>query len=157
MAIAITLRDYLDGCGVIYDEVTHPRAISMSRVAQIAHIPGDRLAKAVLIHGDGGYSLAVVPASACVDLSRLSDLMHERLGLAELRDIDAHFGDCAHGALPPVGKPYGLGVFLDEALCRQPELYLEGGDHLTLIRLKGSEFNRLMADARQGTISRHLS
>ncbi len=157
MAIAITLRDYLDGCGVIYDQVTHPRAISMSRVAQAAHVPGDRLAKAVLIRGDGGYALAVVPASTCVDLTRLSDLMHERLGLADLRDIDAHFGDCAHGALPPIGRPYGLPVMLDRALCRQPEMYFEGGDHLTLVHLKGSEFNRLMADARQEAFSRHLA
>lgn len=157
MAIAITLRDYLDDCGVIYDEVPHGRAVTMARVAEAAHIPGDRLAKAVLIRCDSGYCLAVVPASARVDLARLSDLTHERLGLAQEADIDAHFGDCAHGALPPLGKPYGLAVYLDQALCRQPELYLEGGDHRTLIHLKGSEFNRLMADARQGPISRHLT
>ncbi len=158
MAIAITLREYLDDCGVIYDEVPHSRAVTMARVAEVAHIPGDRLAKGVLIecHG-GGYCLAVVPASAQVDLDRLSALTHRRAALAEERDIDAHFGDCDHGALPPIGKPYGLSVYLDEALCRQPELFLEGGDHRTLIHLKGSEFNRLMADAAQGPISRHLT
>jgi Ala-tRNA(Pro) deacylase len=157
MAIAITLREYLDDCGVIYDEVPHDRAVTMARVAATAHIPGDRLAKGVLIECRGGrYCLAVVPASSLVDLDRLSALTHERLGLAEERDIDNHFGDCAHGALPPIGKPYGLAVYLDDSLCRQPELFLEGGDHRTLIHLKGSEFNRLMADACQGPISRHL-
>ena len=45
------------------------------------------------------------------------------------------FTDCAHGAVPAIGECYGLDVIVDETIDKQPEIYFEGGDHTTLVRM----------------------
>lgn len=154
--MATTLRNYLKHCGIDYEEVRHPREVTMSRVAERAHIHGRKLAKAVLIKSDSGYSLAVVPSTCRVDLAHLSDLMHERLGLATEKEVEARFRDCEPGALPPLGEPYGMKVFLDDALFDQPDIYFEAGDHRTLIHMSGQDFTRLMDGAGHGRIATHM-
>lgn len=154
--MATTLHHYLKVRGIDYEEVKHPREISMSRVAERAHIHGAKLAKAVLIKSDSGYRLAVVPSTCKVDLARLSSLMHERLGLATEKEIEHRFVDCEMGALPPLGEPYGMKVFLDDQLSELPDVYFEAGDHKTLIHMSGQDFGRLMEGSERGRISRQM-
>ena len=62
MAIAPTFQRYLDQ-NVIYDMIAHEPTISSMRTAQACHIPGDCLAKGVVLRDDSGYMLAVLPAT----------------------------------------------------------------------------------------------
>jgi Ala-tRNA(Pro) deacylase len=75
--------------------------------------------------------------------------------LAPEDEIDQLFRDCAHGAVPPVGACYGLDVIVDDSIDEKPDIYLEGGDHQTLIHMSHAQFARLMADARHGHFSVH--
>ena len=63
MAIAITLKQYLADNGIEYDALSHPHTYTSSKTAQASHIPGSRIAKAVLLKKDEDYVLAVLPAS----------------------------------------------------------------------------------------------
>ena len=62
MAIAATFQRYLDQ-HVMYDVIAHEPTMSSMRTAQACHIPGDCLAKAVVLGDDSGYMLAVLPAT----------------------------------------------------------------------------------------------
>ena len=62
MAIAAILQQYLDQ-KVIYDVIAHEPTMSSMRTAQACHVPGDCLAKGVLLRDDTGYMLAVLPAT----------------------------------------------------------------------------------------------
>ena len=62
---------------------------------------------------------------------------------------------CALGAVPPVGECYDLDVIVDDSIEEQPDVYLEGGDHTTLVHLDHAQFARLMAEARHGRFSVH--
>ncbi|MEX0731988.1 MAG: YbaK/EbsC family protein [Aquisalimonadaceae bacterium] len=155
MAMAMTMREYLKGCGVAFEEVKHPREVTTSRIAQQAHIDGDRMAKAVLLNSDSGYRIAVVPSTCKADLGELSHMLHERLGLATEEEIESNFDDCDPGALPPLGQAYGLRVCVDDVLCSQPDIYFEAGDHETLVHVTGQDFTKLMASADHGRFSRH--
>lgn len=156
MAIAMTMREYLRGCGVRYEEIRHPYEVSSSRVAQKAHVHGDQVAKAVLVKSDSGYRIVVVPSTCRTDLGKLSHLLHERLGLATEDEIVEIFEDCDPGALPAIGQAYGIRVCVDDDLLRQPDVYFEAGDHETLIHMSGEEFARLMEGADHGHFSRHM-
>lgn len=155
MTIAATLQKYLRDCGIDYDIVEHPRALSSSRTAQAGHVPGDRLAKAVVLKSEGGYTMAVVPASRHIRLGEIQDFLNRPIGLATEAEVGKLFGDCDLGAIPPVGRAYGLEVIVDDSLSGQPEVYFEAGDHLNLIHVNGPAFQRLMADAGHGSFSRH--
>jgi len=156
MTIAKRLKQHLDAQGVSYDTVAHPRTISALESAEAAHVPGDAVAKTVVIHHEEGYVLAVVPSSHRVDLTALQELLDRRLGLASEREIDKLFDDCDSGAVPPVGAAYGLPTLLDRSLKGRPAIWFEGGDHRTLVQVSGTDFDRLMEDARQEDFSHHV-
>ncbi|MAT52812.1 MAG: deacylase [Porticoccaceae bacterium] len=156
MAMAITLQEYLKRHDVDYEEVTHPREASANRIAEQAHLSGERIAKAVLIKGDTGYRVVVLPSTYRADLSELSHHYHERLGLATESEVTNLFGDCDPGAVPALAQAYGVRVVYDETLMTQPELYLEAGDHETLVRVPKREFHRLMLEAEHGHFGRHI-
>jgi Ala-tRNA(Pro) deacylase len=153
MTIAKRLKSHLDEQGVSYETVAHPRTATASESAQAAHVPGDHLAKTVVVHVETGPVLAVVPSDRRVDLSALQALLDRRLGLASETEIGALFDDCDIGAAPPVGAAYGVPIVVDSSLEGLDRVWFEGGDHRTLVCVAGADFDRLMRDAQHGTFS----
>jgi Ala-tRNA(Pro) deacylase len=153
MTIAKRLKDHLESQGVAYETVRHPRTATAGETAEAAHIPGNRMAKAVVIHLDNGPVLAVVPSSHRVDLGALQEFLDRRLGLASETEVEALFDDCDIGAAPPVGSAYGVPTVVDKSLSGLDRVWFEGGDHRTLVSVAGADFDRLMQDARQGGFS----
>ena len=154
MAIAPILQEHLDR-NVTYEVITHDPTMSSTRTAQACHVSGDRLAKAIVLRHDGRYMLAVLPATHHVRLSDLKTQIGDDVDLAGEDEIRQLFPDCALGAVPPVGECYELDVIVDDSIQAQPDVYLEGGDHMTLVHLDQAQFARLMAEARHGRFSVH--
>jgi Ala-tRNA(Pro) deacylase len=155
MSIAPTLKKYLTAENIQYEEVPHEFTVSSTRTAEACHISGDRLAKGVVLRRDGGYMLAVMPASHHLRLSELRAKLGNDVDMADETEIGQLFRDCAHGAVPAVGKCYGLDLIVDDSIEGQPEVYVEAGDHQTLLRLNHAEFARLTANAPHGHFSVH--
>jgi Ala-tRNA(Pro) deacylase len=155
MPVAATLKAYLDQRGVTYDVVTHPPAGSSLRTAEAAHIPGHRLAKAVVVGDEQGHLVVVVPSTHQVDLGGLHRQLGRRLGLATESELAGLFPDCEPGAVPAVGAAYGIETCWDSVLLAEPELYLEGGDHQTLVRLQHAALPGLQRDIQSGWFSHH--
>ena len=83
MTIAPTLQTYLADHEVAYDLVPHQPTESSLRTAEACHIPGERLAKAILLRDPLTYWLAVVPASRRIRLPDLKAEIGELIGLGE--------------------------------------------------------------------------
>lgn len=157
MAIAPTLQKYLAAEKIAYDVIEHQPAMSATRTAEACKISGDCLAKAVLLRSGEGYLLAILSASHQI---RLADGTMQRLlgcdvDLATEFEIGQVFRDCTYGAIPPVGACYGLDAIVDDSIEEQPEVYLEGGDHTTLVHMNHMQFVRLTQDAWRGHFSVH--
>ena len=105
MAIGKRLKLYLDSEIIDYDLVSHPRTMTSSESAQVAHISGEQMIKSVVIHHELGYLLAVVPSTHRIDLGTLQNLVGTRLGLASETETSAIFSDCGLGAIPPSARP----------------------------------------------------
>ena len=149
MAIAPTLQKYLDQT-ITYDVIPHEPTMSSMLTAEACHISGDRLAKGIVLRRNGGYMLAVLPASCHIQLPELRMQLGENVGLATEDEITHLFAHCAPGAVPPVGTCYALDAIIDESINEQPEVYIEGGDHTTLIHMDQSQFARLTTQAQRG-------
>ena len=154
MTIAPTLQKYLDR-NVTYEVIPHEPTLSSMRTAEACHISGDGLAEGIVLRRNGGYMLAVLPASHHIRLSDLRRQLGNDVDLADEREIDQLFTDCAHGAVPPVGECYGLDVIVDDSIQEQPEVYLESGDHETLLHMSQAQFARVTAQAQHGRFSVH--
>jgi len=156
MSFGRKFKEYLLDSRVDFDVIEHRRTESSSETAQAAHIPGDRLAKAVVLQHDDGYVLAVVPSTHRVELGTLERTLGCRLNIATESDIEEIFRDCALGAVPPTGPAYDLMTLVDEELDKLPEVYFESGDHRTLVHVTGDGFRQLMAEAQHAQFSHHV-
>lgn len=156
MAIAITLKNYLDRMGAHYEVVAHAPTHSSLHTARAAHVPPDHLAKPVILEDENGFLMAVVPSNRQVRLGELSRQLSRHLRLAsenELRDL---FRDCAVGAIPPLGPAYGLETVVDDSLPLQDDVWFEGGDHEGLIHMQGPVFANLIQRAQRHHFSKEL-
>ncbi len=155
MAVPASVRNYLDREGVVYDTIMHSHTADSSHSAQAAHVPGDRLAKCVVLEDDNGYLMAVIPASHRLDLRAIRRELSRELGLATEREILELFRDCEPGAVPPLGPAYGIDMVLDQSLVDMRDAYFEAGDHESLIHVSGRDFLKLMANSPRRSVSHH--
>ena len=153
MGIALTMQEYLEDNHVPYDVARHSKTGSSAMTAEASHVPGNALAKGVVLKWDGSYLLAVVPASRQVDLARVGEIVGERVELATEEEASSLFPDCDTGAVPIFGAPYRVASVVDEGLERRGDIYFEGGDHRTLVHVSGNGFERLMYGMPHGRIS----
>jgi Ala-tRNA(Pro) deacylase len=144
MAIAHKVEDYMAAQGVRYDVVPHPRSHNSMETAELAHVPGQRLAKSVVLEDEDGYVMAVLPSNCHVRLGVLSRELNRRLHLAQEASLRELFDDCELGAIPAVGLAYGMPTIVDERLERVPEVWFEAGNHEELIRMDREQFALLM-------------
>lgn len=154
MAIAITIQNYLQDLGVKYAPLPHEHAETASMTAELSHVPGTRLVKAVIVKEAGGYNMALLPASYHLRLNELQEVMGRDLDLATEDEFVGMFDDCAPGAIPAVGMAYGMSVVVEDDLAKTGDLFFEGGDHETLVHMRAEDFNHLVAEAPHGHFSR---
>jgi Ala-tRNA(Pro) deacylase len=152
MGLAISLQEYLDRCDVPYEVIEHQRATTMLAAAHCAGVPEEKVAKAVLLEDEDGYMLALVPAACAVELGRLSRMLQRRIGLATEGEVAELFCDCDTGAVPALGTPYGIEVLIDDRLDGCDDLYFEGGDHRSLVHIRGRDLRRLLPEALHARI-----
>lgn len=153
MAIAMTLKSYLDGHGVQYDTVEHPYTESAMDSAKSAHVPAHQLAKAVVLEDDTGYIVSVLPSNNHLNLAWVNEELQRDLKLATEPELKKLFQDCETGAVPALSNAYGLQVIWDDQLKYASDIYIEAGDHEHLIHLKGEDFKELMAKLPHSVIS----
>ena len=72
MAIAARLKWFLDSRGARYELIPHAHTSTSLAAARAAHVPGERVAKSVLLEDERGYVMAVLPASERVELGKLN-------------------------------------------------------------------------------------
>jgi Ala-tRNA(Pro) deacylase len=156
MAMASRVVNYLVEQDVDFDLLDHPYSATSMESAQLAHVPGDRIAKSVVLEDERGYLLAVLPASCRVDLGELHRQTKRNLGLATEYELGALFEDCEPGAVPPLGPAYDIETIIDDTLAEQSDIYFEAGDHEQLVHVSGETFEVLLGEALHTDFSQHL-
>jgi len=156
MSISAAVKSYLDQRSIEYATVPHPHTLSSMDTAASAHVPGDRLAKAVIVNHEDAHLMVVVPSDYHVHLGLLHRHLRTEVGLATEREVSGLFPDCELGAIPPIGAAYGLRTLVDSRLRKEPEVYFESGDHESLIKVSAETFRTLMADADSVDMAEHI-
>jgi len=139
------LKRFLDDNGIKFVSMQHSAAYTAQEVAALAHIPGEELAKTVMVKIDGKMAMAVVPASHQVDFDRLRDVAGaEQVELATESEFKGFFPACDVGAMPPFGNLYDLPVYCSNALSEDLEIAFSAGSHSELIRLAYADYEQLV-------------
>ena len=139
------LREFLDSHNIKYQVILHSRAYTAQGIAGLAHIPGQELAKTVMIRLDDNLAMAVLPASAHVDVTAIKAIAGvENARLATELEFKDRFPECETGAMPPFGNLYGMAVFVDEELAKDEEIAFNAGSHTELVRMAFHDFVHLV-------------
>jgi Ala-tRNA(Pro) deacylase len=139
------LREFLDQNSVKYVSVSHSPAYTAQEIAASAHIPGQELAKTVMVKLDGEMAMAVLPASFKVDLEQLrSAAGATEVALATEDEFRGLFPGCEPGAMPPFGNLWNMSVFACETLAEDDEIAFNAGSHTELVKLAFADFARLV-------------
>jgi len=139
------LKKFLDDNGIKYVSIQHSAAYTAQEVAALAHIPGELMAKTVMVKIDGRMAMAVVPASHQIDFDRLREVAGaESAELASEEEFKDYFPACDVGAMPPFGNLYDLPVYCANALSEDLEIAFSAGSHSELIRLAFADYEQLV-------------
>jgi Ala-tRNA(Pro) deacylase len=138
--------DFLRNRGVWFEALLHSPAFSSTRRAGSVHVPGRRVAKAVLIRAGDSFVLAVLPSTSRIDLVRLSEVVGEptsRVRLATPDELFELFHDCEPGVVPPFGRLYGLKTLVDSELTDSPEIIVGANTRHEGMRMLFRDFQTL--------------
>ncbi len=141
MAFLERLRVFLDEHHAEYTHTEHPQAYTAREVAHAEHLPAREIAKVVVVFGDDGYRMIVVPANRLVDFHEVRlalGLTHARMATEE--ELARLFPDCELGAMPPFGNLYNMPVYLDSTLAGEDIIAFNAGTHRDVIHMKTSDY-----------------
>jgi len=156
MSMSSTLRDYLESEVTTYDLVPHPETFTSMETAAAAHVPGDKLAKSVVLGAEDEYVIAVIPSTHRLRLETLGAAFGHEFDMVNEDELSRLFKDCELGSVPALGQAFGVHVAVDEALLELDEIYFESGDHSQLVHMSGQDFAALMAQAKRGHFGEHV-
>ena len=147
--ISLRLKKFLDQQQVPYETHIHRTAYTAQQVAAEEHVPGRMMAKTIIVESRGQFLMVVLPAPRKVDMGTLRHLLDQpQARLATEAEFNSLFPDSETGAMPPFGNLYGLAVYVDEELARDPagknEIVFNAGTHRETIRMRFADFKRLV-------------
>jgi Ala-tRNA(Pro) deacylase len=137
------IKQLLDGRRVAYRTYRHERTYDSQHLAEAPRVPGEHVAKTVLLRVDRGYRdmIAVLPATKKLDLAKVSRALNGAdVRLADKREIALHCPECEFGVLPPFGSPFAMETLVDESLSRHKDLFFQGDSHDESIRMSYDDF-----------------
>ena|GEM_PF-460769 len=157
MALAPSIKAFLDGQGIGYETYCAEGSGSPSAVAKAAGADRTRLVRALLLHDASGPVVAVVPAASLVDFGALRRKLGRDLEPAPGRLAQERFPDCQPMSVPAVTAPYGIETILAEQVYGLDPVYFEAGRPGCLIRVSGEGFRALHAGSRTAAFTHPLA
>lgn len=149
------VRTYLMEHGVQYETHSHPTAYTTAETAAAEHVPGEQMAKVVLLKADDRLVMAVVPGNRMVDLDKAKAALNAGdLDLADEKDFAPVFADCEAGAEPPFGILYEVPMIVDDGM-KTDSITFAAGSHDETITMALDDYLRITnpkrADLTLGT------
>ncbi len=140
-----TLTTFLDDNKVKFVTIRHSIAYTAQQIAESAHIPGNEMAKTVMVKLDDRLAMAVLRSTDKVDI----DLLRGAAGaskaeLATEVQFQGMFPGVELGAMPPFGNLYDMAVYVDQGLTRDQRIAFNAGTHSELVQLDYADFERLV-------------
>jgi len=157
MTISTRLDTYLSEHDIPYQSIPHCHSNSSIGSAVAARVPLNQIAKAVLlVDHEGRKMMAVLPANNKISLSALNNELCGSYQLVKENEVYKMFSDCEHGAVPPIGEAYNMAVVCDQLLDNLDTVYIEAGDHETLLKIDKAGFREMMENGKHLRFSREI-
>ena len=139
------MEQYLRENSVGFEVMAHSQAFTMQEVAAALHVPGDQVAKVVIVCADDKKAMLVLPAPYRLNTEKARALLGaKKARLAKEDEFADLFPDCATGAMPPFGNLWNLPVYAASALGDNKLIAFNAGTHRQVVQLAYEDFLRLV-------------
>jgi Ala-tRNA(Pro) deacylase len=150
------LLEWLEREHVGFELHRHAETFTAAATARAEHVDPRTFAKVVGVRVHGGrWAMLVLDAADRVDLAKAEAALGagpvELLTEAELAAIAP---GCEAGALPAVGRLFGLEMIADHAVGEEPEISFNGGTHRCTVRVDRKAWERATAVRYAGIAER---
>lgn len=150
MAISTRLTRYLIERDIDYKIVSHLYANDSIGNAITANVPLRHIAKAVMLEDhQGKHLMAVLPANYKISIAALNDAFHASYKLMKEEQLEKLFADCEKGAIPPIAGAYHVNLVCEQSLADIESIYIEAGDHQTLLHFDRYNFNLVVESGKR--------
>ncbi len=153
MNLPATIENTLELNAIPYRLHTHRLVQTLSEAALECDIPECQVARGVLLEDHLGVLLAVLPLNHSIDFAAVCRVTGREMQPAKTERAARIFTDCENGTVPPLGRPYKIGVIIDTALLELPQICFEPGDRRILVCMETGEFFRLHSKSQQAPFS----
>ncbi len=141
------MERFLDEHMIPFDLVAHPHSQTSAETARAAAVDASRLAKGVLLDGEGCQMVAMIPANQEIHLGKLGQDVGMEVSLADEASVSRLFSECEPGVVPGLPNAWGVEMVWDDDLMAQPDIYLEAGDHERLLHIETRYLREVFGDA----------
>lgn len=139
------LKEFLTQEKIKYTSISHSAAHTAQQTAQAAHMPGNEMAKTIIVKLDGELAMAVLPAPDHIDLELLKGATgSEQVNFATELEFKNRFSECEIGAMPPFGNLYHMDVYVEEKLSDNEKILFNACSHTELIEMSYKDYARIV-------------
>jgi len=136
----LLLESYLRSKGAHFDVIMHAETDDALEKSDILEVPSYGILKSLLIKGDLGEAVAVLPASRRINLRLLSKLTgdhHARLAGED--ELDWEYPSVELGALPPLGRLLGIPTYVDATVLEHDLVIVSSGRRNESLMIKTAD------------------
>lgn len=122
------VTEHLEHRGALFVVLPHRQVETSLAEARATHLAPEQIAKVVVLSIDTGPALAVVPASARLDLGEAGRALEsETVRLSEEAEIERFFPEFELGAVPPLTSLLHVPVVIDPLVAQWPAVTFPAG------------------------------
>lgn len=144
MVVYKKLKEFLTKSRVKFEALRHKEAFTAQEVAAAQHVPGDEMAKVVIVKAGSKMGMLVLSATHKVDFKKVKQILGTgEVRLATENEFKNAFPDCEVGAMPPFGSFYNMPVLADRSLGKSKEIIFRAGSHKDTVRMKLEDYAKL--------------
>lgn len=165
MPIPKSFLGHLSKIGAKHETVPHRRVFTSHDKAATLHADPRTVVKTAVFQAGKKHALVLVPASKHIDKQKVKTAMNVRLRRGgERPEKTVDFAKEAWmkknllgnvGATPPFPDFFHFPAFVDNALLKQPKLYLNSGDYERSFLVNQANFKKILGkDYTRGSFSK---
>jgi Ala-tRNA(Pro) deacylase len=138
------LVEWLEAEGIEYEVHEHQQSFTAAGTAHAEGVDPRTFAKVVWVRSDeGGDAFMVLDAVDHLDLRKAATAMGcSHVKLVPEDEIERAAPDCEVGAMPAVGRLFGLPTFADHAVAKDARISFNAGSHKVAVRVDRTAWER---------------
>lgn len=140
MNVLDEIRKLLDGKNIPYKCWTHAPVHTSEEAANVRGVPLASGAKALILRSEGKFLMVVIAGDQKVDMKKVKKVINSsRLSLATPEEA-LQVTHCVIGSIPPFGNLFGIPVYCDNSLLKNPVINFNAGRHDTSIAMAAEDY-----------------